>query len=181
MIVVYPLITLAAFGLQSALSRVSIPGRWLGLGEGRYQPGPAIWAVVLLGLAAFYGKASLEPINHANAGYREAARYLNEHSKPDEKGVDLTGLSLFYASRPGFTFEDLHAAPGDAATRWVIVREAHLRGEWPYCERIREIVKDRKPLATFPENPTRSQSKVFVFRLDRTDDTSLARGPVTTK
>ena len=44
-----------------------------------------------------------------------------------------------------------------------MVRDAHLTGPWLYCQQIRQLVGDRKPVATFPENPVRKQSQVFVF------------------
>ena len=166
MIIVYPLIALAAHGLHGLVGKITLPGRWFGLDEGRYEIGPALWGVLLVGLGLFYAPETLAPINQANAGYRSAGEYLAKQVQGDERTVDLTGLSLFYASKPGYTFEDLHAAPGDTRLRWVVVREAHLRGDWPYCERIRELVGDRAPQATFPDNPKKGQAKVFVFEIE---------------
>ncbi|MDX2035739.1 MAG: glycosyltransferase family 39 protein [Isosphaeraceae bacterium] len=175
MIIIYPLVCLAAFGLESILSRVTIPGRFVGLGEGRYQPGPIVWVAVLGGLALWNAGEIFSSINREKAGYRGAGAYLAEHATAEDRTVDLVGLSLFYGGREGYTFADLHAAPGDPRTRWVVVREAHLRGDWPYCERIREIVGDRLPVATFPEQISKGQAKVLVFRLDRPEASVAAR------
>ena len=37
----------AAHGLAWTMSKVTIPGRWLGLAADRVRPGPAVWAALL--------------------------------------------------------------------------------------------------------------------------------------
>ena len=44
-----------------------------------------------------------------------------------------------------------------------MVRDAHLTGPWNYCQQVRQLIGDRKPVATFPEHPVRKQSQVFVY------------------
>ena len=63
--------------------------------------------------------------------------------------VDVTGWSQFYGRREGYTFENLVAAQGDPAARWVVAREAHLKGPWEYCGRLRALVDGLEPVAVF--------------------------------
>jgi Dolichyl-phosphate-mannose-protein mannosyltransferase len=163
MVLAYLLIPAAAYGLHWALTSVAIPGRWLGLGEERFRPGPAMWALVLGGLALFYARADLAPINEGFGGYRGAGEWLAEHVPPDSPVVDVTGWSLFYGQRDGYTFANLHEAAGDPAVRWVIAREAHLRGPWTYCTQLRNLVAGHEPVAVFPESPMPHQAQIFVF------------------
>jgi 4-amino-4-deoxy-L-arabinose transferase-like glycosyltransferase len=157
------LISAAARGLHCLLDAISIPGEWLGLDEGRFTAGPAVWAVVLGGLLAFYAPSLFAPLNAGFGGYRAAAAYLTKIDPHRSRTVDVTGWSLFYGQRPGYTFANLHEAAGDPALRWVVVREAHLRGPWIYCDQLRHLVAGLNPVATFPESPDPRQSTVFVF------------------
>jgi hypothetical protein len=163
MILAYPLIASAAFGLQRLLSSITIPGRWIGQKDGRYKAGPIVWVAALLGLVGYY-KADLQtPINQQFAGYRGAADYLAEHVPADAKVVDLTGWSLYYAERKGYTFGNLIEAMGDKDLKRVVVRDAHLKGSWEYCQQIHKLIGDRKPVASYPEHPLEKQSVVFVY------------------
>jgi len=177
MILAYPLIAAAAFGMTTLLSKLAIPGRWLGgRPEARYTAGPLVWALALVGLVAYYRADLKAPINDRFAGYRGAAAYLAAHVPEGGKVVDVTGWSLFYGRRPGYTFANLAEAMGDKGLTRVVVRDAHLTGPWAYCAQIRGLIAGRKPTATFPEHPTRKQSVVFVF--DWSDEASrTARGP----
>jgi hypothetical protein len=163
MVMAYLLIPVAASGLHALVNRLTIPGRWVGLDDARYKPGPAIWAVVIGGLLAFSGRATFAPLNEPMAGYRDAGRWVSEHVPPGEKVADVTGLSLFYGGREGYTFANIIDAPNDPSLRYVVVREAHLKGPWPYCEQLRAVVGDLKPVATYPEGPKKGQARVFVF------------------
>jgi hypothetical protein len=77
--------------------------------------------------------------------------------------VDVTGWSLYYGERNGYTFANLHEAAGNPQVRWVIAREAHLRGPWHYCEQLRSLVAGCKPVAVFPEVPGPREAQIFVF------------------
>ncbi len=180
MILAYPLIASAAFGLQRLVSSITIPGRWIGQTDGTYKAGPIIWAAALLGLFSDY-KADLQaPINQQFAGYREAAVYLSEHVPEDAKVVDLTGWSLFYAGRKGYTFGNLIEAMGDKDLKRVVVRDAHLKGNWEYCRQVKQLIGDRQPVASYPEHPLDNQSVVFVY--DWSDLASrTARAPAVEK
>ncbi len=163
MVVQFLLVPMAGFGLVDLFDQVAIPARWLGQGEGRLRAGPAVCLAVLGGLAAYLAPGLAAPINESFVGYREAGAYVAEHVGPDERVTDLTGWSLFYGERPGYTFANLIEAPGDPGSRWVVARAAHLRGPWPYCQKLRELVGGRPPVARFPEHPRPGQAIVFVF------------------
>jgi hypothetical protein len=176
MVMAYLLIPAAASGVHTLVNRLTIPGRWVGLDDARYKPGPAIWAVVIGGMLAFSGRATFAPINEPMAGYRDAGRWVAEHVPPGEKVADVTGLSLFYGGREGYTFANIIDAPNDPSLRYVVVREAHLKGPWPYCEQLRAVVGDLKPVATYPEGLKKGQARVFVFE----KPAAVAKGPTPT-
>ncbi len=54
-----------------------------------------------------------------------------------------------------------------------MVRDAHLEGKWEYCQQIRKLIGDRKPVVTYPEHPVGKQSLVFVY--DWSDEASPDR------
>jgi hypothetical protein len=163
MAIAYLLIPAAAAGLHGLVGRLTIPGRWVGLDDAPYKPGPAIWALVIGGLLAFSGRETFAPINEPMAGYRDAGRWVAEHVPAGEKVADVTGLSLFYGERSGYTFANIIDAPNDPGLRYVVAREAHLKGPWPYCEQIRAVVDGLEPVAIYPDNPAKRQARVFVF------------------
>lgn len=160
------LIPAAGHAVCRLLGAVSIPGRVLGLGEGRFSAGPAVWVVVLLAYAGWAAPSLARPVNGDLAGYRQAASWVSEHLPPEGRVVDATGWTQFYASRPGYNFGNLRDAPSDPNLRYVVIREAHLHGAWWYCDVMRAIIQSREPIAVFPEHPRKGQARVFVF--DRT-------------
>ena len=164
LILAYPLIAAAAFGLQRLLALVRVPGRWGGADpEARYRLGPigVLASIAALGFA--YRAELARPINHQFEGYREAAFYLSIHVPPTDKTVDVTGWSLFYSDHPGYTFANLIEAMGDRSVCRVVVRDAHLEGPWEYCRQIRQLIGDRKPVKTFPTDREAKQSRVYVY------------------
>jgi len=163
LILAYPMIAASAHGLTRLLALVAIPGRWLGQADGRYTLGPVGFAVSLAALAWFYRGDLQAPINNQFAGYRQAAEYLDQHVPRGDKVVDVTGWSLFYGERPGYTFANLIEAMGDRDLTRVVVRDSHLNGPWEYCAQIRHLIADRKPVASYPEHPDKKQSVVFVY------------------
>ncbi len=165
MVLAFLLFPAAAAGLDGVLRSAAIPGRWLGLGEGRFTAGPAVWALVLVGFGAWCAPNTLAPLNDSNAGYRDAGYWLKQNVPATAWVVDVTGWSLFYGERPGYTFANLDDTARDPNIRWVIAREAHLRGPWRYCDRLRRLVGEREPIVIFPVDPRPKQSKVFVFDL----------------
>ena len=163
LILAYPLIASAAFGMTWLASKLAIPGRWFGQPEVRFTSGPIVWVVALGALVSYYSADLATPLNGRFSGYRGAAEYLTMCVPEGEKVVDLTGWSLFYSGRPGYTFANLHEAMGDPTVTRVVVRDAHRDGPWAYCEQIRRLVGGRKPTATYPEHPAPKQPVVFVY------------------
>lgn len=156
----------ASYGLERLLGSISVPGRVLGLGEGRFTAGPAVWGLVLLGFAAWSSTAVLEPINADLRGYRQAGDWVASHVPEGQPVADATGWSLFYGRRPGYTFATLRQAPNDPDLRYIVVRESHLKGAWWYCDLFRAMIGRREPIGRFPEDPRPGQARVYVF--DRT-------------
>lgn len=157
------LVASAAYFVLEALQMIRIPGRWLHLAEGRYTPGPAVLVLLLALFAAWSAPQIAAPLNREMAGYRQAAEWLEAHTEADVPVADATGWSLFYGRRHGYTFATLHEAAGDPAVRWVVAREAHLRGPWWYCKLMRAMVGLREPVAAFPAEPTADQARVYIF------------------
>jgi hypothetical protein len=157
------LIAAAAFGLQRLLGAVSISGRSLGLGEGRFTAGPAVWCLVLAAYTAASVPTLVRPINQPMVGYRDAGAWLATQSAAPGAVADATGWSMFYSQRPGHTFATLGEAPADDQIRWVVVRQAHLVGPWWYCQIFRDLVGRREPVAVFPSELKPDESRVLVF------------------
>jgi hypothetical protein len=157
----------AVRGIEWSLQRLSISGPTLGLGEGRYTPGPVVWVAFLsLYLVWLLPQTFNPPLGFDHVGYREAGRWLDRTIPRDERVVDVTGLALFYGARPGYTFRNLHEAfQTEKPPRWVVARINHLIGPWGYCETLRTLVDGHKPVAMYPRKPRPGQSRVLVFDL----------------
>jgi hypothetical protein len=155
----------AGRGLEALLSRVRIPASWLGDDPGSLRAGPGLYLLALMAYGAWSAPILLGPLNHAMSSYRDAGLWLAETAPAEAKVVDLTGWSHFYGDRVGFTFADVVIAGKDPATRYVVAREAHLVGPWPYCEHLRGLVAGRKPLVSFPEGREPGRAQVHVFDL----------------
>jgi hypothetical protein len=123
----------------------------------------AAWAVAFLTLMGWYAAETLSPLNEGMGGYREAAGWLKLHAAEDSMIIDVTGWSQFYSQRGGYTFANLEAAPGDARSRWVVAREAHLKGPWLYCQRLRALIDGREPVQVFNGRAGHRPTKVYVF------------------
>ena len=164
LILAYPLIAAAAFGLRRLLAMVVIPGRWIGGDtDARYRLGPIGVFLVVGALGYGYRDDLTRPINHQFEGYREAAFYLSLHVPITDKVVDVTGWSLFYSDHVGYTFANLIEAMGDKSVVRVVVRDAHLDGPWEYCQQLRHLIGNRQPVMTFPTGAEPGQSKVYMF------------------
>lgn len=153
----------AAAGLVGLMERVRVPGRWVGPAEERLVLGPAAWLLVLGAFGAWVGAGTLGRLNPHFAGYKQAAAYLAEHVPPEEKVVDFSGWSLFYSERPGYTFRQIGDLSGDPDVRWVVAREAHLRGPWGYSQLLRDLTRGLTPIQSYPETETPGVARVFVF------------------
>ncbi|MFO0952738.1 MAG: glycosyltransferase family 39 protein [Isosphaeraceae bacterium] len=157
LIVALPLIAAAAAGLRASYASA------LRLAAGlrrRRLPLPHVAAVLLV----VPGVPDLMvPLNSEAGAYRDAGHWLARHVAPQEHVVDLTGWSLYYGARPGYVFANLHEAPGDRALRWVVAREAHVKGPWGYCEKVRGLLAGAKVVARFPAERVPGRSQVTVF------------------
>jgi hypothetical protein len=130
----------------------------------------ALAAITLAAWIYVCGPALAAPIDSGFAGYREAGQWLAKSSLGTDRILDLKGLALYYADKPGYTFNNLSAGRNDPALRWVVAHEAFLHGPWNYCELLRGLVADRRPSCVFPENPARGTARVFVFDLSQPAD-----------
>ncbi|GAC1471767.1 MAG: hypothetical protein NVSMB9_18270 [Isosphaeraceae bacterium] len=162
------LLTLAAgHGLVWVMRRASIDGRRLGLGEGRLRPGPAVWALLIVGGCGWPFYRSMTPFNSSFAPYRIAGTRLLELAKDDSGILDLTDWSLFYWGRPGHGIEKVGEASTRPGTRWLVVRDSQLAGEGPLGSRARELVAGREPVARCPEHPATRQLQVLIYDLSK--------------
>jgi hypothetical protein len=125
---------------------------------------PIGWGLAFSAMLVGFGPALTAPLNEGLGGYRQAGRWLAEHADDGARVVDVTGWSQFYGDRPrDYTFENLVAAKSDPTARWVVVREAHLRGPWEYCERLRGLVAGRNPTQVFRGASGKWSTKVLIF------------------
>jgi hypothetical protein len=121
------------------------------------------WVVALTAIVLMNAQQTLAPVNEGLDGYQQAGRWLAVHTSPSSHVVDVTGWSQFYGQRSGYTFADLVAAPADASARWVVAREAHLKGPWEYCQRLRALVEGLEPVEVFAGAAGRRPTKVYLF------------------
>jgi 4-amino-4-deoxy-L-arabinose transferase-like glycosyltransferase len=180
------LLTLAAaHGITWLMSKVWIPGRWLGLANERLRPGPAVWFALVLLLVVV---PNLRPLGPLKAGpfsvYREAGRWLAQNTS-NEGGLvlDLTDWSLYFSSRPGYLFANVYEAPRNSATRWIVARKPHIEGHWHYSKVLRDLIGDRQPVALVPRNsdPKHVQIRIYDLRApaDQTAATAVPQGQET--
>ncbi len=156
------------------LSLMAIPASGFGLSvllnqmverlpSSRYPVKCLGWAIAFASLMVVEGPAMIAPVNQGLDGYREAGRWLAAHDADRKKVVDVTGWSQFYGGREGYTFENLVAAGDDPSARWVVVREAHLKGPWEYCQRLRALVDGLEPVEVFQGSVRRRPTKVYIY------------------
>jgi hypothetical protein len=171
------LLPAAAFGLQQA---VAVASRFLAPripACSRATVGPGLWSLVLGGLACLLLPRTLAPVNEGLGGYKTAGLWLRERVAPGVRVVDVSGWAIYYGRLDGYTFANLIHAPNDPAARWIVAREAHLRGPWPYCKLLRGLVGDAKPVVVFHSANPRHTTTVFVFDRQPTETTPTAAAP----
>jgi hypothetical protein len=125
--------------------------------------GPIARLLMLGGLAGFLGPRTLAPVNEGLGGYRAAGHWIEAHVPADAWVVDVTGWALYYGRHRGFTFENLVQASTEPGIRWIVAREAHMKGPWPYCRQLRDLVGDAPPVAVFRGANPRHPTKVFIY------------------
>jgi hypothetical protein len=169
----------AAHGLAWIICSTVIDGRWLGLAEGRFRPGPALWALGLGALLAQPWLRTTTEVTGSFGSYRDAGCWLAEvTAKNPGKVLDMTDWSLFFSGRDGFLLKDIRTAAADPGTRWIVARNAHLRGHWVYSRLLAEIVQDRPPTYLIPAHPKPGQLQIRMYdRWTPRPAASTAAGP----
>ena len=173
------LLTLAAGrGLSWLIRNAAVDARALQLGEGRLRPGPAVWAVVVLALAAWPFAGRRTPYDSSFSPYRQAGSWIE--ATPDAAGrvLDLTDWSLFFSNRPGYGIAGLDEAVARPGTRWLVVRDDHLTSHGRSGQVARSLADGREPALRFPDRPAPGRSQVLVFDLARPSLAAGATGPV---
>ena len=99
--------------------------------------------------------------------YHDAAGWLSRNALAREKVLDMTDWSLYLSGRSGYHFADVYKAPVDPATRWIVVREPHVEGGWPYSNVLRELIGDRVPEAVIPTVRAPGQLQVWIYDRQR--------------
>jgi hypothetical protein len=154
----------AAHGLAWMTCSIVIEGRWLGLAEGRFRPGPAVWALLLGALVGIPFVQSTTSVNGSFVAYRDAGSWLAEVStKSPGKVLDMTDWSLYFSRQPGFQLKDIQAATLDPNTRWIVARNAHLQGRWRYSRLVQDLIQTRQPVMTFPPDPKPGQLQIRIY------------------
>jgi hypothetical protein len=166
----------AARGLSWLMKNTVIDARRLRLGEGRFRPGPAVWAALLAALTAwpFYPPAT--PYTSSFAAYRMVGDWVVHQPGAGGRVLDLTDWSLFFANVPGYGIGKVEEAAARPETRWVVLRQAHLDGHGRSGELARALVAGRAPVARFPEHPASRQIQVAVYDLTTPPAVGAARG-----
>ena len=160
------LLTLAAaHSLASLMSKIAIPGRWLGLARERLRPGRLAWSALVACVLLVILDANLP--GPANAGpfavYQATGQWLARHASECDHVLDLTGWPLFFSRRPGYNFADVYDAPADPHTRWIVVRQPHVEGHWHYSQVLRELIAGRQPAVLVPAHATPRQVQIYIY------------------
>jgi hypothetical protein len=162
----------AAHGLAWLSCSIVVDGRWFGLAVGRFRPGPAIWAVVIGALLALPFVHSTARVQGSFSPYRDAGTWLSwamdgkldtENGPATGKILDMTDWSLFFSGHDGFNLKDVQWATLDPDTRWVVARNAHIRGRWRYSQMLQGLIQGRPPVAVFPLDPGPGQVQVRIY------------------
>jgi hypothetical protein len=167
----------AAHGLAWLIRSVSFEARWLGLGEGRVRPGPAVWCLavsVLVGRPLYLRQT---PYNDSFAPYQMAGAWLGGHPESDGRVLDLTDWSLYFSGRHGDGFPRVLDASARPEVRYLVARDAHMEGHLHYNEVLRRRVAGRAPVARFPEQPAPRQIQVGVYDLAAPPPADVAGRP----
>ena len=111
------LLLAAGHGAAWLVGRLSFPGKWLGLQQERFSPGPAVWAVLLV------------PIPHCSADPRigtgrprpfsrlSRCRPLAGAIAATPSGSSTSPLVALFQSVAGYRFAQVYHAPADPRTR----------------------------------------------------------------
>jgi hypothetical protein len=154
----------AAHGLAWIVCSIAIDGRWLGLGEGRVRPGPALWALLLGVVLGLPWLRTTTQVPGSFGSYRDAGSWIEQvTAKNPGKVLDMTDWSLYFSQRPGFILKDIRTAAADPDTRWIVARNAHLRGHWVYSHLLADLVRGRTPTYLIPAHPKPGQLQIRIY------------------
>jgi hypothetical protein len=161
------LLTLAAaHAITWLMDKAAIPGRWLGLACDRLRPGPAVWSALFV---FFVVIPNIRSTGMAHAGpfavYRETGEWLARNARNDGVVLDLTDWSLFFSNRPGYIFANVYEAPLNPKTRWIVARKPHVEGHWHYSQVLRDLIRDREPVAFVPPHASPRQVQIRIYDL----------------
>ena len=163
----------AAFGLVSLTSKVSIPGRWLGMASQRFRPGPAVWAGLIAILVVIPYLHTLGPLRPGPfSAYHMAGDWLARNTGARDQVLDLTDWSLFFSRRSGYHFADVYQAPNDPRMRWIVARQPHIEGHWHYSQVVRDLIGGREAAAVIPLHPGPNEMQIRIY--DRLSPPTIA-------
>jgi len=161
------LILAAAHGLGWLVRRAVAAGQRLGLAPRSLRPGPVFWGLgAATALFSFPSLRSPGP-QHADpcAVYQATGRLIAGQAAPTEQVLDLTEWSLFFSGRGGYVFATVYEAAADPRVRWVVVRQAHLQGHWPFSKVLRTLIAGREPVVLVPPHARRGEYQVQIYDL----------------
>jgi hypothetical protein len=176
------LLTLAAgHGIVWLMRNTVIDAGRLGLGEGRFRPGPAVWAIILGALVVWPVYSASTSFNSSFAPYRMAGSWISGAPETEGRVLDLTDWSLFFGNRSGYGIGKVEEAASRPEVRWVVLRDAHLKGHGRSSELARAMIGTRPPTGRYPEHPGPGQLQVLVYDLTyapapAAPDPEVARG-----
>ncbi len=161
------LLTLAAaHGIVWLMRTIVFDAARLRLGEGRFRPGPAVWAMIVGALVVWPIARGATPFQSSFAPYRMAGAWIAGAPATEGRVLDLTDWSLFFGNRSGYGIGKVEEAAGKPEVRWVFAREAHLNGHGRSSEVVRSLVGGRVPVARFPGNPIPGQLQISLYDLE---------------
>jgi hypothetical protein len=161
------LLLAAAHGLGWLVRQAVLTGQRRGWAPQGIRPEPVFWAVGIVVLVSGFPavRAAGTPPADPFAVYRATGQWIASHAAPTEQVLDLTEWSLFFSQRGGYVFATVYHAPADPRTRWVVVRQGHLLGHWPFSKVLRELIGGREPVALVPPHPKPGAYQVRIYDL----------------
>ena len=165
MIFAIPVIAASAHGLLLLIDRASEHLFASAPAERRRRLRIALVSALLVCGLAIAGRELVAPVNAGFRGYRQAGDWLTVNTPGDARILDLKGWATFYGQRAGYSFAEVAQADQDRELGWIVAHDAFLAGPWNYCQMIRKLVGNRRPVASFPKDRRPGESQVHVFDL----------------
>lgn len=154
----------AAHALTWLMGRAALPGRWFGRPGERLRPGPAVWAALLAALVIYPNVRTLGPPNHGPFSvYTSTGRWIADHVEGSDRVLDMTNWALFFSGQPGYNYAQVYDAPTDPNVRWIVVRDTHVEGHWPYSDVVKGMIGGSEPVAQFPADAHGKQVQIRIY------------------